>query len=93
MALNVNTDLSYFDLIIPCGIESKPVTSMQKELGKRIPLEEVANSVSRNFGQVFESQILWLESLDSLLGNAVGVPMRPPEELRKIHEQDDSTWA
>ena len=33
-ALNVNTDLSYFNLIIPCGITSKPVTSMQQELGK-----------------------------------------------------------
>ena len=89
VALNVNTDLSYFDLIIPCGIGSKPVTSMQKELGKEVPLEEVANSVSRNFGQVFESQILWLENLDSLLGKCVGVPMRPPEELRKMSGDDE----
>ena len=64
VALNVNTDLSYFNLIIPCGIESKPVTSIEKELGKQVSLEEVANSVSRNFGQVFESQILWLESFE-----------------------------
>ena len=68
VALNVNTDLSFFNLIIPCGIESKPVTSIEKELGREVSLEEVANSVSRNFGQVFESQILWLESLDDLLG-------------------------
>ncbi len=87
-ALNVSTDLSYFDLIIPCGIESKPVTSIQKELGKQVPLQDVAHAISRNFGVVFESQILWLESLDSLLGHAVGVPMKVPTELRKMHKED-----
>jgi len=92
-ALNVNTDLSYFDLIVPCGIESKPVTSMAKELGKQIALQEVAHSLARSFGAVFESQILWLESLDTLLSETIGVPMRPPAELRKIHGDDDTTWA
>src|SRR5207244_4944730 len=61
-ALNVNTDLSFFDLIIPCGLTSKPVTSMQKELGRPLSLEEVTHSVTRNFGTVFRSQLLWLES-------------------------------
>jgi len=93
VALNVNTDLSYFNLIIPCGIESKPVTSIEKELGKEVSLEEVANSVSRNFGQVFESQILWLESLEGLTGPAVGVPAQPPAELRQMHRLDEETWA
>jgi len=92
-ALNVNTDLDYFDLIVPCGIESKPVTSMEKELGKQVPLQDVAHSISRNFGVVFEDQILWLEDLDTLLGETIGVPMRPPAELRKIHGEDDITWA
>jgi lipoyl(octanoyl) transferase len=92
-ALNVNTDLDYFNLIIPCGIASKPVTSMAKELGQQLSLEEVAHSVSRNFGVVFQSQILWLEALDSLLGHSVGVPMRPPAELRKLHNEEDSFWA
>jgi lipoyl(octanoyl) transferase len=67
-ALNVNPDLSYFNLIIPCGITSKPVTSMQKELGRPLDLNSVAESISRNFGVVFQSQILWVESLDALLG-------------------------
>ena len=40
-ALNVNTDLSYFNLIVPCGITAKPVTSMQKELGRELDLGEV----------------------------------------------------
>jgi lipoyl(octanoyl) transferase len=66
-ALNVNTDLNFFDLIIPCGITSKPVTSMQHELGKPIDLNAVAESISRNFGIVFQSQILWVDSLDALL--------------------------
>jgi len=92
-ALNVNTDLDHFDLIVPCGIESKPVTSMEKELGKQVPLQDVAHSISRNFGVVFEDQILWLENLDTLLGETIGVPMRPPAELRKIHGEGDITWA
>jgi len=92
-ALNVNTDLSYFDLIVPCGISDKPVTSMQKELGHAVAMEQVAHSVARNFGQVFGSQILWLESLDALLQPKVGVPVRPPEELRRLHGQDETHWA
>jgi lipoyl(octanoyl) transferase len=66
-ALNVNTDLSFFNLIVPCGITAKPVTSMRIELGHPVDLNTVAESISRNFGVVFQSQILWLESLDSLL--------------------------
>lgn len=93
IALNVNTDLSYFDLIVPCGIEAKPVTSMHKELGKQIAVEEVMNSLSRNFGMVFESQILWLESLDHLLGQTVGVPLKVPSALRKITGEDETFWA
>jgi lipoyl(octanoyl) transferase len=93
VALNVNTDLSFFDLIVPCGIVSKPVTSIKKELGRDIALQEVAHALSRNFGLVFSSQILWLESLDALLGNNLGVPMKPPEELRRLHSTDDSAWA
>ena len=92
-ALNVNTDLSYFNLIIPCGITAKPVTSMQQELGKPLDLNAVAESISRNFGVVFSSQMLWVETLDALLGRAVGVPMKRPVELRELHNEDDVTWA
>jgi lipoyl(octanoyl) transferase len=92
-ALNVNTDLSYFHLIIPCGITSKPVTSMEKELGREVAMQDVVHSVSRNFGMVFGSQILWLETLDALLGPAVGVPMTIPAELRKIHKEEDTFRA
>jgi lipoyl(octanoyl) transferase len=92
-ALNVNTDLDYFNLIIPCGITSKPVTSMTKELGRQLSLLDVAHSISRNFGIVFESQMLWLENLDALLGHSVGVPMKPPAEIRKLHGEEDAFWA
>jgi lipoyl(octanoyl) transferase len=84
-ALNVNTDLSYFNLIVPCGIAAKPVTSMEKELGRELDLSAVAQSVSRNFGSVFGSQMLWVETIDALLGNSVGVPMKAPDELRRLH--------
>jgi lipoyl(octanoyl) transferase len=92
-ALNVNPDLDYFNLIIPCGITTKGVTSMAKELGKQLSLQEIAHSISRNFGVVFESQMLWLESLDALLGNSVGVPLKPPEPLRQVHKEEDTFWA
>ena len=93
VALNVNTDLSFFNLIIPCGITSKPVTSIQKELTRVVPMRDVAHTLSRNFGMVFESQILWLDSLDALLSTNVDVPMTVPENLRKIHGEEDSAWA
>jgi len=92
-ALNVNTDLSFFDLIVPCGITNKPVTSMQKELNHVLAVEDVAHSVARNFGSVFQSQVLWLDSLEALLDLKVGVPARPPEELRKFHREDETHWA
>jgi lipoyl(octanoyl) transferase len=88
-ALNVSTDLSYFDLIVPCGITSKPVTSMAKELGREIDLAAVAASVSRNFGSVFSSEMLWVETLDALLGNSIGVPMKAPEDLRGVRGEED----
>ena len=92
-ALNVNTDLRYFNLIVPCGISAKPVTSMHQELGKPLDLNAVAESISRNFGTVFSSQMLWVDTLDALLGRTVGVPMKPPAELRRLHKEDDTTWA
>jgi lipoyl(octanoyl) transferase len=88
-ALNVNTDLSYFNLIVPCGITSKPVTSMKKELGREVDFNNVAESVSRNFGSVFGSQMLWVDTIDALLGNSVGVPMKPPAELQQLQGDDE----
>jgi lipoyl(octanoyl) transferase len=58
LALNVSTDLDYFDQIIPCGIRDKGVTSMQKELGRAIPLQEVAEKLIIHFGEVFQAKML-----------------------------------
>lgn len=57
-ALNVNTDLSYFDSIIPCGIQGKSVTSLQKELGKEIEMDKVRNCLVNEFEEVFGMNIL-----------------------------------
>ena len=92
-ALNVNPDLSFFNLIIPCGITSKPVTSMQNELGHSLDLTTVSDSISRNFGTVFSSQMLWVETIDALLDRTLGVPLQAPADLRRLHQEDDSTWA
>jgi lipoyl(octanoyl) transferase len=93
-ALNVATDLDYFSFIVPCGISNKPVTSIARETGSELSLEDVATSASRNFGRVFNSQMLWLESLDDLLGEAAGdharelpnqdTPARPPKQLHEL---------
>jgi len=56
-ALNVNTNLGYFDHIIPCGIKGKGVTSLQAELGETIPLEEVQEKLLKHFKTLFEVEI------------------------------------
>jgi lipoyl(octanoyl) transferase len=56
-ALNVNTDLNYFNFIIPCGIQNKQVTSIEKELGKRVDFEEAKQRVKRNFEKVFDVKL------------------------------------
>ncbi|MBS1622061.1 MAG: lipoyl(octanoyl) transferase LipB [Bacteroidetes bacterium] len=53
-AFNVNTDLSYFNFIIPCGISNKQVTSLKKELGQKADIEEAKEKVKRNFEEVFD---------------------------------------
>ncbi len=57
-ALNVNTDLSFFQLIIPCGIQNKQVTSMEKDLGHIVAIEEVEAKIRHHFQEVF--QIAWV---------------------------------
>ena len=92
-ALNVNTDLSYFDLIVPCGIQTKPVTSMQKELRRAVEVRDVMQSVARIFGDVFQRPIVCVDTLDALEGNSVGIPMRPPRELRALRGEEESFLA
>lgn len=65
-ALNVSTDLSLFDRIIPCGIFHKGVTSIEKILGRQVTLPDVAGTVARRFSEVFQTNEKWI----------------PPEELK-----------
>ncbi|HEX6430000.1 MAG TPA: lipoyl(octanoyl) transferase LipB [Niastella sp.] len=57
-AFNVNTDLSYFDYIIPCGIQNKQVTSMEKELGQKLDMNEVKEKVKFHFERVFDVELI-----------------------------------
>jgi lipoyl(octanoyl) transferase len=56
-AFNINTDLRYFDYIVPCGIQDKAVTSLEKELGEAIPMEAVKANLLRHFQTVFDCTI------------------------------------
>lgn len=62
-AFNVNTDLSYFKGIVPCGIQNKTVTSLKQELGHAVPIAEVKERVKQHFATVFNA---------SLTGNGEG---------------------
>ncbi len=57
-ALNVNTELDYFNYIIPCGIQDKAVTSMKKELGKDITMSDVEQKLLSKLAAVFEMKII-----------------------------------
>lgn len=57
-AFNVNTDLNYFNYIVPCGIKDKAVTSLQKELGREVDMEEVKQHILKHFAEVFECEVV-----------------------------------
>ena len=59
LALNVNTDLSYFNKIIPCGIEGKGITSMQKVLNKKISIEKVKSAIKSHFEEIFDARLMF----------------------------------
>jgi lipoyl(octanoyl) transferase len=103
-AFNVTTDLKDFALINPCGITDRPVTSLEKEIsgrevarGETLPaLETIAHRAARQFGLVFDQQILAVESLEALraqMGSDAGsaaefpaedTPLRIPREVERL---------
>lgn len=54
LALNVNTDLDYFNMIVPCGIDDRDVTSIEREVGKKVDMEEVKSKLLLNLQNVFD---------------------------------------
>jgi lipoyl(octanoyl) transferase len=59
-ALNVNTDLNYFQMIVPCGITDKGVTSVSRLLGRTLDIQEVIGAVTHHFAEVFDREVLIL---------------------------------
>ena len=57
-AFNVNTDLSYFGNIVPCGISDKAITSLEMERGKKMDMEEVKEKVRRHLSELFEMHLV-----------------------------------
>ena len=57
-AFNINTDLSYFENIIPCGIVGKNVTSLEQEIGRRIDVEKVKEQLKKNIELSFEMNLI-----------------------------------
>ncbi len=67
-ALNVTTDLADFGWIVPCGIADRAVTSLEQEsTAADLTLATASERVARQFGRVFDAQMLWVESVDNLI--------------------------
>ena len=58
VALNVSTDLDYFQTIVPCGIADREVTSLERELGRSVPMDEASDALVEAFCGVFEREII-----------------------------------
>ncbi len=94
-AFNVSTDLTYFQLINPCGITDKPVTSLAGEVSAALPtLEELAHQAAREFGAVFRQPVAALEHLGALRAGAIEPsagaedttepPLQVPAEVERL---------
>ncbi len=92
-AFNVTTDLRDFNLIVPCGIADRDVTSLEQEADTPPSMEDVMHTVSRYFGQVFEAQVLWMESLDDLLAPAQDTPLSIPAEVKRLRGEKETHFA
>ena len=97
-AFNVTTDLRDFQLINPCGITDKPVTSLEREIPEDVSLpglEQIAHQAARQFGHVFGQQVLAVETLDALRTQAAvemgapvaadDTPLQIPAEVKRLH--------
>jgi len=62
LALNANSDLSHFQLIVPCGIADKAVTSLSAELGRTVSAKEVIDPLAGHFASLFEAELEWRDA-------------------------------
>lgn len=63
LALNANTDLSHFDLIVPCGIQDKTVTSISAELDRAVGVPEVMAPLAEHFARLYDTDVEWQDGL------------------------------
>ena len=99
-AFNVTTDLRDFELIVPCGIPDHAVTSLQREIASpnRVPdLRTVADEAARQFGMVFDQQVLAVDSLETLRGHVLAArefpaedtPAQVPAEVERLRRETE----
>ncbi len=63
LALNVSSDLRQFEMIVPCGIEDKGVTSVSAELGRTLQVADVVEPLARHFAEIYDADIEWSDAL------------------------------
>jgi lipoyl(octanoyl) transferase len=77
LALNAETDLSHFDLIVPCGIPDKAVTSISAELGRAVRVVDVVESLARHFADLYDAEIEWQDGMPAEINDA---SLREPDD-------------
>jgi lipoyl(octanoyl) transferase len=63
LALNANSDLTHFDLIVPCGIQDKKVTSLSAEIGRTVFATDVIDPLARHFAELYDTDVEWQDAL------------------------------
>ena len=63
LALNANSDLTHFDLIVPCGIQDKKVTSLSAEFGRTVFATDVIDPLARHFAELYDTDVEWQDAL------------------------------
>jgi lipoyl(octanoyl) transferase len=63
LALNANSDLTHFDLIVPCGIQDRAVTSVSEELGRMVGVADVIEPFAEHFAELYEAEVEWQDAL------------------------------
>jgi lipoyl(octanoyl) transferase len=67
LALNANSDLTHFDLIVPCGIQDKKVTSLSAEIGRTVFATDVIDPLARHFAELYDTDVEWRDALPGRL--------------------------